>query len=337
MKIVHLARLFAPHIGGVETHVREISRELTQAGHELTIITQQHEATLPLTEIIDDVTIIRIPADTFNSKLQTWKALWHHRQLWQTADVVHVHDVFWWLLPFTLLIKDKLFMTFHGWEGQYPVRWQAKAQRWFAHKLAVKSIHVGEWIQEFYWDKPDAVTYGGVNSVSTSHSKTLPSVNFAFLGRLSKDNDVPLYLEVLDVLKQHSKKSVSWLGDGELRAECEQYGEVKGFVKNPAYFLQSADFAFASSYLSILEAQSLGKVVVAMYSNPLKKRYLETYPGVPHMIIGHDPTQVAHAVKELQKNRSKYNQLSQAALSFAKTQTWKQVSDLYLTLWQQEK
>lgn len=337
MKIVHLARLFTPHIGGVETHVREISKESIQAGHEVIVITEQHDESLSATEIIDDLKIIRIPAGGYNSKLETWKALWQYHHVWQEADIIHVHDVFWWMLPFILLIKNKLFMTFHGWEGQYPVRWQAKAQRWLANTLAVKSIHVGEWIQEFYWDKPDAVMYGGVNLPQLNFKKPIQSSKIVFLGRLSLDNDVHLYLKVLDTLKLKNKKPVVWLGDGEMRTECEKYGQVMGFVKKPELYLQAADIVFASSYLSILEAQALGKVVVAMYSIPLKKRYLETFPGVSSMIIGTDPQKVSSAIKELQRNKRKQIELSQSASRFAKSQTWKKVAEVYESLWQQKK
>lgn len=334
MKIVHFARLYFPHIGGVETHVREISKECVQAGHEVTVITEQYDPTLPLTEIIDDIQIIRIPNTALHSKLETWKAVWSLRLEWQAADVIQVHDVFWWVFPFVLSTKQKFFMTFHGWEGSYPLRWQAKAQRWLANKLAVKSIHVGDWIREFYWDAPDAVTYGGVNEPQTTEKKSAPRTKIVFLGRLSADNDLELYLDVLNILKLQNKNDVLWIGDGEMRAECEKFGKVTGFIKNPTYYLQNADIVFASSYLSILEAQSLGKAVMAMHSNPLKKRYLETHPGASAMIIGSDPSNVALQVKELHTNKNTYNQLSKTAAAFAKLQSWKKVTAIYLSLWQ---
>lgn len=49
MKILFFARLFYPHIGGVEKHLFEISTRLTAMGHEVTIVTEsllgekQHE------------------------------------------------------------------------------------------------------------------------------------------------------------------------------------------------------------------------------------------------------------------------------------------------------
>ena len=62
------------------------------------------------------------------------------------------------------MINKKVFITFHGWETEYPVRLTAKLQRYLYSKLAVGSIHVGSWISKFYWDKPNFITYGGINS-----------------------------------------------------------------------------------------------------------------------------------------------------------------------------
>ena len=36
-------------------------------------------------------------------KFRAWGYLWNKRDLFKWADVVHVHDVFWWWLPFGLL------------------------------------------------------------------------------------------------------------------------------------------------------------------------------------------------------------------------------------------
>ena len=43
MTILMLSKYFYPHIGGVETHVEKVSRELIKLGHKVTVVTMKHD------------------------------------------------------------------------------------------------------------------------------------------------------------------------------------------------------------------------------------------------------------------------------------------------------
>lgn len=60
MKIIQVAPYFQPHIGGVETHVLDISRELAKRGHEVYVFTSQYTPNLPEFETLDGIKIQRI-------------------------------------------------------------------------------------------------------------------------------------------------------------------------------------------------------------------------------------------------------------------------------------
>ena len=77
MKIIFLARLFYPHIGGVEKHVMEISKILLKKGNEVIVITEQLEDT-NLKEIKDGIIIYRVPVgrDDWFKKFRVWKGMW---------------------------------------------------------------------------------------------------------------------------------------------------------------------------------------------------------------------------------------------------------------------
>src|SRR5439155_21034646 len=51
---------FSPHIGGVESHVRSLSRELAARGHEVTVVTSRHDASLPSEEVLDGFRVVRV-------------------------------------------------------------------------------------------------------------------------------------------------------------------------------------------------------------------------------------------------------------------------------------
>lgn len=331
--ILHLSRLYSPHIGGVETHLSQVNAELLKRGYQVGVITTQDQSIEPLHETLKDVQVWRMPQKT-TSKIATWKWMWQHRTLFQKADIVQVHDVFWWLWPVYIFCFGKTYITFHGWEGQYPVRWQAKLQRLIASKLSRKRIHIGAWIQKFYWDKPDAILYGGVKIPSTP---TLSSVlrKSVFLGRLVPENEVPKYLELFVALKKHFPKlEITWVGGGTLAEECHRYGKVTGMNVNPHKELLSSDVVFANSYLSLLEAQALGKVVISLYSQPLKQSYLKTYPGNEFLIMGNDVEKIAKQLKKIWQNSKARRQLQTQAYEFASDQTWAKIADVYENIWQ---
>lgn len=339
MKIVFVSRLFLPHLGGVEIHLHEIASILGRQGHEVAIITGQHESKLNLFVKKEHYSIYRLPQHAVTTKKTVWKAISELESLFVDADVVHVHDVFWWILPVYFKIRNKIFITFHGWETRYPIPLNAKLHRLLAAVLSQGTIHIGEYIQHFYFDKPDIVSIGGINPKRFTKSKLIKKNNnkqleFVFIGRLEHDTAVPKYLEFFAELR--TKKVdfiVTWVGDGSLREVCEEFGIVTGLVKNISKYLRVADFVCSSSYLSILEAQLLGKIVLAFYSNPLKKKYLEAYPGSEHMLIS-DSVQImqkklAHVLKTSKIRES----MQEGAKAFASTQTWEKVVGQYVKLW----
>ncbi|TLZ84992.1 MAG: glycosyltransferase family 4 protein [Methanobacteriota archaeon] len=60
MKIAQVTPWFFPHLGGVESHVRTLSRELATRGHEVTVVTSRHDPSLPAEESLDGFHVVRV-------------------------------------------------------------------------------------------------------------------------------------------------------------------------------------------------------------------------------------------------------------------------------------
>lgn len=340
MKIVFVSRLYLPHLGGVEIHLKEISAILVRMGHEVTIITSQHDKKLNLEADYNGVRVFRIPFESSEHKQKTWQEIKKLSQIFLNADIVHVHDVFWWILPIFLKIRKKTYITFHGWETKFPIPVNSKIHRFLASIMSRGTIHVGSFIQQFYWDKPNAVVYGGINPKRFTkanmpvENEKFEKLHFVFVGRLDKDTDVSMYLDFLTELK--SKKvafEITWVGDGELANRCKLFGNVTGFVKNISQYIVTADLVFASSYLSILEALCLEKIVLAFYSNLLKREYLETFPGAKFMLISGTISGMISKLEHLLTSRKLQRQMERDAKQFALQLTWDKVVAQYLNLW----
>ncbi|HTT25694.1 MAG TPA: glycosyltransferase family 4 protein [Thermoplasmata archaeon] len=61
MRILQVAPFYAPHRGGVESHVRALTGELVRQGHAVEVLTSRHVRSLPKDEVIDGVPVRRVP------------------------------------------------------------------------------------------------------------------------------------------------------------------------------------------------------------------------------------------------------------------------------------
>lgn len=159
-KILFFARLHYPHIGGVEKHVAQVTK-LLKRQHQITIITEGYAKNLKTAK-----GVYRIPVwdvSEKNKKWRIWSWLWKNRHLITQADIVHIHDVFFWYLPFRLLYPSKpVYITFHGYETKFPPTFSAILQKRLAAWLTWGNICVGKYISRWYGIKPTFVTYGAI-------------------------------------------------------------------------------------------------------------------------------------------------------------------------------
>lgn len=90
LRIVQVSPFFHPHAGGVESHVRSISRELARQGHSVTVLTSRYRPELPATESFEGYRIVRSRPRRvwFNTPIDP-DAGRVIREL--PADIVHVH------------------------------------------------------------------------------------------------------------------------------------------------------------------------------------------------------------------------------------------------------
>lgn len=337
-KIAHIAPLFTPHKGGVETHVAQLAHVFSAKGYDQVVITAQHDASLPLQERIDGVMVHRIPTRSLETKLGVWLWMMNNADVLKKQDIVHVHDVFWWIMPLYPSLRAQVHTTFHGWETQFPIPWRNKLHRLIVAWLSRATIHVGGWIQDFYWDTPTAVIYGGTQVRRATTEKKLPSsatkkLHIVFIGRLSADNQIKQYSAALKTLTQRGiDVDVTWVGDGDLADVARSHGVVTGMVDNPSDYVAQADIVFSSSYLSMLEALSCDKIVCSVYDTALKKAYIEYFPGEKYLLHAGDGQQLAEKIMlQLQEGLQKK---SRAAGVWARQQTWQKVADTYEKIWQ---
>lgn len=317
MNIIFLCRLYASHIGGVERHVEGVVGELVKK-HQVTVVTEQYDASLPLEEIVDGAQVLRIPVAGVEERAKKW-VVWRwiraNRTLLDQADVIHAHDVVFWLYPYKLVRPGRrIYTTFHGWEGVYPLPVKNILQRHLDAWVTARNICVGDYIAKWYGIRPDVVTYGAV-----SHPRGVKagSNTLLFLGRLEENTGwrecVSKYLRLKD--KMGWRLIVA--GDGPLNNLAPPDARMLGFVPDARQHIASAKYVFTAGYLGIAEAFAAGKIVLSHYENPLKKDYLLGHPMAKYLRLGDN---LPHS-------------LPQEPQIWAKKQTWAALTQKYQDLW----
>lgn len=338
MNILFLSPRFYPYIGGVEKHVMEVSKRLQKQGNSVSVITEIDKKgnSVKPHEKLDGIEIYRIQVDQENwfKKFTIWFWLLKHSRLIKDADVIHAHDVFYWLFPFRVfMMRKKMFVTFHGYET-YPVKYKAIIVRKISELLSNGNIIVGSYIQKWYKTKADCITYGGVKELVES-KKVSNKYSALFYGRLDEHTGISTYLETVHLVKRKIPQfEFVVIGEGALKKEIEKNNSVRGFRQNVEKLLSVYHFAFVSRYLSILEAMVARRLVFAVYDNEIKKDYLESSPFAKYMIIEKNAGKLAEQILYFIRHPNEERVITNRAYEIAKSYTWEEVLNKYIKLWQ---
>lgn len=334
-KLVFLAKRYPPHIGGVETHISHLSKELLSQNYDIFVVTEQHDLSLKLHETIDTVHVLRIPKQHTHSKLGIWFWMLWHFPLFLQADIVHAHDVGWWYLPLRVLLWWKpLYTTFHGYEGYTEPKIGAILSRKLIEFLSQKTICIGAWMKQWYKQHPDAISYGAASYTQHALPKNTSAV---FIGRLSKDTGILAYIEA--AIRMKGAISLDIYGEGSLLPAIQNliipYAHIqyKGVTTQGEKVLTNHRFAFVSRYLGMIEAEQVGRLVFAHWDTNIKKSYLDAFPNASNMIMFHDPQDLVLELQYILHHPKQEQVMIKNAQQWAIKQTWQQVATMYKELW----
>ncbi len=346
MNILFIAPNYLPHIGGVEKHLQNICEEILKDDHKITILVMKGDNSYKDYELNENFEIIRINKSNkrFGNRVNILKYMFSNIKIILKYDVIHFHDysTFWFyglgVYPILKLFGKKLYITFHGWEGDVPPRKSVIIKRKVVEKLASGNICIGHFIQKWYGTKTDIVSYGGVKRVDDLITNKEEYI--LFVGRLADDTGIWDYIKVWEVVsKRNSDLKFVICGDGVLQKDIEQYVKeknierivFKGFVTDVEKYVKNAKVVFTTGYLGILEAFSYKKNVIATYNNEVKKDYLEMIPNYQNMmwVINNDKDDIIEAVDGAIEDIIK----KEVAYKYSLENSWKKVKEDYYRLW----
>jgi glycosyltransferase involved in cell wall biosynthesis len=303
----------------------------------VTILTEQYTKKLPLHERIGKVEVYRIPISktVYLKKFLIWKWFVSHLNLLLEADIIHIHDVFYWILPFRLILAfKKVYITFHGYEG-YPIKIRWIVARKIAELLTNGNICVGDFMKKWYFTHPTSVIYGGVRlkTINNNQKTKNNGLSAVFFGRLDAQTGVLEYVKAYEKIKAvYPKFRLTIVGEGELLRKIPKNIKVVPFTKNIESYISKNRYVFVSRYLSMLEALSLKREIIAVYDNPVKEDYLQMSPFKNYVSIAKNSEEIEkHVLDNLKTNKNN----TKEGFLWAKKQTWEKIEKVYLSLWKQ--
>lgn len=318
MKALIITESYLPNLGGVEKHIAGVKPYLEKAGFECEIISKK--------EIFKNKT-----PKKFIGLLQIWWTMAKQIKLIKQADVVFIHDVFIYYLPFRIIFpKKKVITTFHGWEKIYPIPTKNIFYKQLAQKFSNKTISIGNYINKYYHltNKNNYLSYGAVDLSAQLDLTQKEKNSFLYVGRLEKDTGLSIFLEFLNILS--NKKiifSVKFCGNGPMQKDCTKYGEVLGFV-NVNKYLAKSEICFAGGYLSILEAMAAKNIVLSAFNSELKKDYLLSSPFAKNIVCADN----AQALFEQYINLKDKSELITKNYQLTKEYSFEKLANLYIKL-----
>lgn len=344
IKIIHLVKSYTPNIGGVEKHLQSLNQELSARNYEVTVITEQTRKSLKTTELVAGTNIIRFPIsysfsgiefiDQLQYKIQVWTGVAKQFQLLAQADIIQIHDIFFWILPILpILPKKKLFMTFHGYEGGAQITKRQKFWHRLAYYFTNQSLAIGHFHNDWYGVQPAEISFGAVE-LGQQRSKKKSKFELIYIGRLHPDLGIMSYLKAFRKLQSlNSKYHLDIYGEGELREVAREYCKkyklnttFHGTKKSASHQMAHYKVAFISGYLSILEALAAGTMPVCYFNNRLRREYLTLTPFKNWIKIVNSPEAI---VEEVLQN----HKLDPNATKWAKKQSWQKLANLYENIW----
>lgn len=98
MKILFSLTYYRPHVSGLTIYVQRLAQALAKRGHSVTVLASQHSSSLPQTEVLEGVQIVRVPVAFWISKGAIMP------QYFKTAyDLLKSHDLAVINLPNTFI------------------------------------------------------------------------------------------------------------------------------------------------------------------------------------------------------------------------------------------
>jgi glycosyltransferase involved in cell wall biosynthesis len=259
VRIAQVCPRYYPNIGGVETHVQEISERLVKRGFYIEVVCTDPSGKLPKHEMINGVIITRFksfaPGDAYYFAPQIYFYL--NRA---NFDLIHAHNYHTISPLFAALSKKdrKFIFTPHtfGFSKLFPRNIFHKIYKPFGTFIFNSADNVvsiskveEEWLKKTFRIPDNKLNYIPLPidiGEAKVEKRSKDDVKIVFVGRLSREKNIDVLISAFKLVKQsHPECKLYIVGDGPLRGYLEG---LSAHINN-IYFLGRLDHNNAMKFL----------------------------------------------------------------------------------------
>jgi glycosyltransferase involved in cell wall biosynthesis len=303
LNILIVTPRFLPEVGGIETHVAEVTKFLAAAGHSVTILTTDRSGSLPREQDVNGVKIIRRSAWPRNSDYYFAPELCAEI-FRRKCDIVHIQGCHTLVAPMAMiasLVKRAPFVvSFHSGGHSSRIRNALRAIQWKVLSplvgRAVKWIAVSDFEAQLFSEKMGVpreafdVIPNGASMPRRASQSPLQEGLIVSIGRLERYKGHHRAIEALPfILQRMPNARLRIIGEGpyedalrelvddlNLSSKVEIGGVPSSDRLRLANILSSASLVvllsdYEANPVAVMEALSLGRPVLATNCSGFKE------------------------------------------------------------------
>jgi len=343
--------------GGVQEHVRLLSNNLHDLGHEVDVYGPENSIHkfLNYNQIAKS---IRIPipngswANITVEKNDIKKII--DRINNEKYDLIHFHDPYVPFVGWEIMKKtrSKKVATFHSaWEkhsiisfiNPFITLFHDTFSTNFSGTIFVSKIVKKRWQKLCGKKMIQIIIHNAVEKMFFPIKKKItPDVNLLFLGRLVEKKGPKYLLKAFyKVIKKFPNTKLILVGKGVIKKSLENFVSNKNMNNNVIFegeiigqkrvkYFQKADIFCAPYYdeafgITVLEAMATGTPIVG-FNNSAFKEILKGYPYPDLLVKSKDVDKLAQAIEKLIGDKNKRQKISSWLLRESKKYSWEKIA-----------
>jgi glycosyltransferase involved in cell wall biosynthesis len=293
LRVLLVTPRYAPEIGGVENHVREVARRFAASGCSVRVLTTDRSGSLPKLEVVDGVSVQRVRAYPRGRDFYFAPEIYRKvRAARVDTDVVHVQSYHTFVAPLAMLAAARTRMpyllTFHGGGHSARSRTLLRRAQWgvlrplvrrAAKLIAVARFEVDHYGAVFRVPRSNfQVVSNGVDLVPPAGLRPPEDTRIVSIGRLERYKGHQRVVAALPLVLSERPDVRLWIAgsgdfESELRHQAEELGvtdrveiyaipavereRMAGELAGAALILLLSEYE--TQPLAILEAAALGR------------------------------------------------------------------------------
>ncbi|MFA4955764.1 MAG: glycosyltransferase family 4 protein [Candidatus Methanoperedens sp.] len=244
MKIIQVCPTYLPDIGGIATHVKELSEMLVKMGHDVEVVCTDPSRKLPKREVINGVRVSRFRAFAPGDAYYFSPGMYFYLRSIE-CDVIHAHNYHSFQALFAAMAKKKKFIFTPHTFGFSRSLFRRVLHRLYkpmgsyifdsADTVISTAQFERNWLSQTFRIPDSKLIYIPLPINPARTITDMPGSDgkrIGYFGRLSVEKNLKVLISAFRLIKNKKSDVMLYIaGDGPIRSELEEYAKgIEGVV-----------------------------------------------------------------------------------------------------------